>query len=372
MSDEEKAVINAKKGNFWNNASNEDKERMRNRLTNISQSFWDSMSDEERKEFGQYRWNLKSDKEKDEIITRFNQAGGERMKNLSKEEIDAQIKMMNEARAKKFENDKEFRETQIELLKKHCKEYFDSLSKKEFEDHYKSMVGKSRELFIQRWENDEEFRNSQIELLRSISKLGGEAVKYKWENDEEFRKHTIEILNNARYEFWKNLNNSERSKILSRNKLNIKFEKLFNESILSNDFYFIPEYIISEDNSPINLNKKWDYGIFTKNNSELVLLLDIDGSFYHGDSNDYTAIHSNEDIDERRGYFVPDNVKIHIISEDNLLNGFKELITKLMINYDEYISKLFNEYHSIEFPYPHYSNKELIDSILQLLKLSGR
>jgi len=368
LSEEEKKNINKKKGSFYQNMSEEEKKAHNEVLRERSQKFWDGMSDQERKDFGKYRWDLKTEAEKLEIINRFNQAGVERMKNLSKEEIDRQIAAMNETRKKKLEEDLAFRFDQIALLRFNNEEYFNSLTEEERKEHYENMVAKSVAKQKEMWENDPEYREKQIERLIAISPLGSSVIKDKWENDPEFRSRNLDILNKARYEFWKSLDAKERSKILTRNKLNQRFEKQFNSSILRNDFIIEPEYIIKNDES-VSTNK-WDYAIFDKNTKELVLLLDLDGKFYHGDSNDYTDIHSNEDVDERRGYFVPSDVKIQIITEDNFIDGFKELMKQLYMNYDEYIESLFHQYKNMAFPYPHYTNKELIDSIKQLIRFN--
>ena len=71
MSTEEKAEINKKKGSHYNNLSDEEKKKRNDELSQISKDFWSSMTIDERREFGQYRWNLKSDKEKQRIIDQF-------------------------------------------------------------------------------------------------------------------------------------------------------------------------------------------------------------------------------------------------------------------------------------------------------------
>ena len=153
--------------------------------------------------------------------------------------------------------------------------------------------------------------------------------------------------------------------MLTDNKFNKRFEDQFNNSILSNQFYYKKEYGIKNNSS----FKHWDYGIFSKSSDELVMLVDIDGAFYHADDGDYTGLHSVEETDERRGYFIPDGIKVQIIEEDRFIDGFKELIETIIMNYDQYIDELFHMYRSIKFPYPSYTNKELIKSFRQLLKL---
>lgn len=287
MSSEQKVEVNKKKGSHYNNMSDEEKNKYNEILRQRSQTFWDNMTNEQRKEFSQYRWNLKSDEEKESIIRRFNQAGINRMKELSKEEIDKQIKAMNKARLIKLEENAEFREKQINLLRKHNKEYISNLD-----------------------------RDSRIRVLKD-------------------------------------------------NKFNKKFEDRFRNSIMYKEFYFVKELMIEIDGSL----KFWDYAIYNRMNDKLVMVIDLDGSFYHGDNSDYNGLHSREDRDEKRGYFVPEGVKVQIITEENFGTEFREMMNILIVGYDEYVNNIFKSLRSIEFPYPKYHHNELISSFNQLFRL---
>lgn len=288
MSDEKKKEVNKKKGNGWKNLTPEERNEKSKEMSERSHKFWDGKTSKQRKEFGQYRWNLKTQEEKEIIIKRFNKAGIDRMRNLPKEEIDRQIGEMNKARLKKLEENEEFRLEQIELLRKHNNEYMSNLTREE------------------------------------------------------------KVL------------------VLKDNKLNKRFEREFINSVLSTNFYFVKEFQVTIDGN----NKFWDYGIYDKTTNELVMVVDLDGSYYHGDSCDYDGLHSREDRDEKRGYFTCNDAKVHIICENKFNEGFDEMIKILMSSYSDYILYLFNQMRSIDFPYPKYSHSELIKSYNQLLRLN--
>ena len=124
MSDDEKAELNKKKGNFYNNASDDKKKLIAESLRKRSLDFWNGMNEEERKEFGKQRWDMLSDEDKKKISKRWNEAGQRYMKSLSKDEILAKINHMNMMRNKKMEENQEWKNEQINLLRKHCEEYW--------------------------------------------------------------------------------------------------------------------------------------------------------------------------------------------------------------------------------------------------------
>lgn len=284
----EKQRINKSKGSYYNNLSEEEKVNQNNILSQRSKNFWDSMSSDERISFSQYRWNLKSDEEKQIIIKRFNQAGVERMKNLPDDEIQEYIERMNSARRKKFYSDPEFQNKQIQLLRDNFYNYITHMCLEDYQ------------------------------------------------------------------------------KILKDNGLNKKFETFFRDSSLYKNYYFIKEFLV-EKNEGI---KFWDYAIYSRIGNKLIAVIDLDGAFYHGDNSDYNGLHSKEERDEKRGYFIPDGIKCYIITERNIYEDFKNMEKEFLLPYDDYIKLMFDSLRSIDFPYPTYHHNELINSFQQLLRLN--
>ena len=142
----------------------------------------------------------------------------------------------------------------------------------------------------------------------------------------------------------------------NRNKFHQKFEELFNNSILKDYSYFIPEVLSGDE-----VLHSWDYGIYDQN-GELVAVVDLDGEYFHADSCDYDGVHSKEEYDERRGLAISNNLKYCIINERNINKCFQFMLDMLMLSYQEYQDHLFKLYRAMPFPEPKYSDKELINS----------
>ena len=158
------------------------------------------------------------------------------------------------------------------------------------------------------------------------------------------------------------------------NKFHKRFEENFNASYISNTFYLTKEEITTEN----DIIKSWDYGIYSRDNNRLVMVVDLDGAYYHADNSDYTGTHSHEEYDERRFQSVPILVKTAIIYELKFKQSLEKLIRALMQDYDQFIEEQFKICRSIPFPYPHYADTELWKSweklyqfeIVSKLKLS--
>ena len=201
----------------------------------------------------------------------------------------------------------------------------------------------------------------------------------KWWNNlhqEERMKHmtpAIVGLNN----YWNTISPEEkkshvRKTIISsggKNNLHRKFESYFRDSYISNSYYLSPEVVLNNN----DVFHSWDYGIYSKESNELVMVVDLDGAFYHADDCDYNGLQSHEEYDERRSLSISNNSNIipHIIQEYNFSKCFEGMIKKLMLNYDEYVDQMFKEFRNMPFPSPHYSDRELLKSYNQLLKLQA-
>ena len=360
MSDGEKAEINKKKGSHYNNLSEEDKLKQNEVLKLRSRKFWDSLGESQRKEFGQYRWNKNSEETKREIIRKFVDGGKKHRESLTDEDIQLQIKRMNDAWKEKYNNDKNFKNQNNRLLRENNEKYFESLGEegrlKFFEENGKRLG----ELAKERWENlSEEERKNKINHLREISS------KYYNSLSEEGKRRYNERLKQNMINYFDNINSENWTELNHNNRFNKRFENQFKNSILINDFYFIKEYKVEFKDRV----KFWDYGIFNKDN-KLVAVVDLDGMYYHGDREvEYDGLHSKEERDENRSYFIPDNTKCIIITDTKFIDGFEKLLEILIEDYDEYLNNLFKEYRAMPFPYPEYSDKELITSFEYLKRM---
>lgn len=174
-------------------------------------------------------------------------------------------------------------------------------------------------------------------------------------------------------EIWENLSDDEKaiqtkhvlSSAAGKNKLVQRFEKAFNDSHLPQQFYLQSEVVLHNN----GIVHSWDFGIYDKRTKQLVMVIDLDGSFYHGDSCDYDGIHSKEEYDEKRSLSVSDNVKISIIQDTKFTKCFEATIKLLMIDYDEYVNSMFKSFRLMPFPNPQYSDVELLKSYSSLVRM---
>lgn len=351
-----------KRSSFWENLSPEEREARRQRLREISRKFWNGMSKEEHENFVKYRESKLTDEQKQ----RRREAG---IKNLSG--------------------------------------YIDNLTDEEKRENGRKLAARSKELY----DNDSEFRERRHEQLAEARKSWhaqltpekrkeiGERVSTWWENlpDEEKQKYS-ERRTQQNYEWWASRTEEDRKRISERmvefnkelwgnmpmekfieihrkrlnssssydNNLIKTFEDMFKKSVASNDFYLVPE-------TPYNVERDvhfWDYGIYSKKDDKLVMVVDIDGEYNHADKCDYNGMQAREEGDEKRFHLIPPGVKMAIIYEGRLTKSFELMLQQLMLDYDEFINQQFKLCRSISFPYPHYTDKELIDSWNSLCKMN--
>ncbi len=212
------------------------------------------------------------------------------------------------------------------------------------------------------------------EERESVSKERSDRMKKFWESVDDTRyEEYIKKKRQSATIYWDTLSEEEKAqkikKALSsphlRNDFHIRFEKAFEESHLANNFYYVSEYV-TNNNDTIH---SWDYGIFN-NDGKLVVLVDLDGAFYHGDLYDYNGVHSREELDERRGLSIPEGVSHIIIYETNFSKCFKLLMKTIWVDYDTFISDTFKSLRNMPFPHPKYSNSELLQSYDKLAKFN--
>lgn len=169
-------------------------------------------------------------------------------------------------------------------------------------------------------------------------------------------------------EYWNSLSDSEfremmkKSVLLSQgtNKLHTKFINLCKD--IAPGYKLCGEYITGED----GFNHAWDYALF--NNDELVMLVDLDGEFYHADKCDYDGMHSHLKYDERRGMSIPHGVKHCIIREKFFDIDFDWFKWILPMPFGEFVDTESKILSSMPFPHPFYSDSELMNSLDHLFR----
>lgn len=138
-------------------------------------------------------------------------------------------------------------------------------------------------------------------------------------------------------------------------KLN-KIERKMHEFLTNRNINFVYNYSIN--------GKNFDFAIFD-NNSELQMLIEIDGEYWHGLTSDSDGKHVRGETDYERFSKVPDKVKFVVCDSSNIEECFKEILKIYNTDYEEWINNIFNNLPK-EFPYPEYSNTRLINDFKHL------
>ena len=256
---------------------------------------------------------------------------------------------------------------EISRSKKETWKNMDKFKKKEIADKILTAnMSKSDEEkeFIKQKKQETWANKSPEEIQESINKRNKTISNYSEERKKE-------IIENAT-KWFKELSPEEQAEHIRRllnrshglNSLSKKFEEYFKNSVISNYFSIEHEYI-TMNNDVIH---HWDYAIINQN-GDVEMVVDIDGKFFHADECDYDGLHSKEEYDEKRFISIPNGIKGCIIYEYDFTKSFEKMIKDLMINYDEFIINQFRMCRLMPFPYPEYSDKELITSFEYLKRM---
>ena len=373
---------------------------------------WDGMSNEEMKlsinkltKASVDKFLLLDDNKKQELVIKRTNGTKKYWKNMSKGELKKKSKKRSEDR-KKFINNLSEEELKIignniskgkkltnvnmsddeKLSRKKIKQmereqYWNNLSDNEKNKIIEILQNNT----IRFWENitDEEMEIRRIkgsEWSNSIwNGMSEEERRYRLSTLREYHQRwlnnitleELEIINQKKRNYYNNLSQDELDELSkkrnrSNNENNLfrkKFEERFVESYVSNKFHLIGEEgLVYND-----IKHAWDYGIYSNENNELVMVVDLDGNFYHGDSLDYNGLHSKEEYDEKRYQSVPIGIKTSIIYESRFNKSFESMIKDLMLDYDEFINHQFKQCRMLDgIPYPRYTELELAKSYNQL------
>lgn len=139
-------------------------------------------------------------------------------------------------------------------------------------------------------------------------------------------------------------------------------EGRFEEFLIQNNFSYIHGYMI--EGTPYN--HEFDFAIFKEN--KLDILVDCDGTYYHGYETDENGKSVNTYIDNYRSQLVPEGVKFLICLEGEEEKAYSEVLKLIDIDYNKYIQEVFDWCREVEFPYPKYRDNILNNSYSSLLK----
>lgn len=139
-------------------------------------------------------------------------------------------------------------------------------------------------------------------------------------------------------------------------------EGRFEEFLIQNNFSYIHGYMV--EGTPYN--HEFDFAIFKED--KLDILIDCDGTYYHGYETDENGKSVNTYIDDYRSQLVPEGVKFLICLEGEEEKAYSEVLKLINIDYNKYIQEVFNWCREVEFPYPKYKDNILNNSYNALLK----
>lgn len=362
LPEEEKERINRSKGNGWKNLTEEERAEKSRHMQEISQNFWDGMSEEERAAFVASRENGLTEQQKanrkiagtNNLIAYNN--------SLTDEEKRENGRRLAEYSHALYHTDPQYRERQLKQLAEAREIYNESLTPER-----RAEIGKYVRF---RWDQaPDEYKQkvSENTTKRNHEWWANRTPEERQAISERMTKFNDDLWNSMPMERFIDIHRKRLVNSTSeRNSLTDKFEKMFHNSVASKDFYLVPqtEYHVDRD---VHF---WDYGVYSKSDNRLVMVVDVDGAYNHADKCDYNGLHSREEADEKRFYLSPPDVKIAIIYEARLTNSFDKMLRELMMNYDEFVDSQFNYCRSINFPYPRYSTDELLESWKSLLKMN--
>lgn len=139
-------------------------------------------------------------------------------------------------------------------------------------------------------------------------------------------------------------------------------EGRFEEFLIQNNFSYIHGYMV--EGTPYN--HEFDFAIFKEDN--LDILVDCDGTYYHGYETDENGKSVNTYIDDYRSQLVPEGVKFLICLEGEEEKAYSEVLKLINIDYNKYIQEVFDWCREVEFPYPKYNDNILNNSYSSLSK----
>lgn len=114
--------------------------------------------------------------------------------------------------------------------------------------------------------------------------------------------------------------------------------------------------------------KCWDFCVYS-NSGELVLIVEIDGEYNHGLKCDPFYANVGGHKDNERFSLVPDGVIYIEVDSLRVKESIPYIVEMIGIDYSKWISDIFLECSSMDFPYPQYSAKRMTKDWLNLKRL---
>ena len=333
---------------YLDNLSPEEKARRSELGRNLHKKWLESLSEEEKKRYSESlsngqrkRWAKQSPEEKAENV-KYLRDGLEKWKNTAPpEEIQAAI---DKAIQGKLNMSQEAKDAMLDKRSKSLKESWSKVP----DDERKRRMARQHEGSRNWWKRMTPERRKEF-----LDTLHANAKRYRDSLSPEEKAYKMNQT-------------IRKSKSRMDNRLCKQFEYLFSTLPELSKYYYESEFYLGDD----MFYHHWDYAVFDEN-CNLVMVVDLDGPFAHGDLYDYNGYQSHQHLDERRSLTVPEGVHHMIVPAIVMNECLTEMIQKLSMTYDQYVEKTFNIFRSQPFPEPHYlSNNVLLNSFIYLQRLN--
>lgn len=334
MSEEERAArkarMQAERVVYWNSRTEEQRQAIIDRLTKNAQELWDKNGDPEKQQA---------------IIDNLRKASDAYYASLSDEELQQRVEKLQEGNRKWRENmTDEERAKESERLSQQTQAMWDNMT----EEQYNEMMRKRKESM--------EKRLSDPEYRAAYGKALSEGQTRHWANlTEEERAYQLRGLQ----EFRDSLTDTEQE---------LKFRELFHEYHLE-DMY---RYVYEDKQERNGYSHRWDYGIYSKEDDQLLMLVDIDATAFHGDYREYDANNFGSHSDFTRQKTIPGHVRATVLRANRLLYDFSDMVKELQLPYDAFVEERMKEMRFNGFPFPEYRNVELRRSYEDLCNFPGK
>ena len=334
MSEEERAArkarMQAERVTYWNSLTEEQRQAIIDRLTKNAQELWDKNGDPEKQQA---------------IIDNLRKASDAYYASLSDEELQQRVEKLQEANRKWRANmTDEERAKESERLSQQTQAMWDNMT----EEQYNEMMRKRQESM--------EKRLSDPEYRAAYGKALSEGQTRHWANlTEEERAYQLRGLQG----FRDSLTDTEQE---------LKFRELFHEYHLDDTY----RYVYEDKQERDGYSHQWDYGIYSKEDDQLVMLVDIDATAFHGDFREYDADSFGSHSDFTRQKTIPDHVHATVLRANRLLYDFSDMVKELQLPYDAFVEERMKQMRFNGFPFPEYRNVELRRSYEDLCNFPGK
>lgn len=239
------------------------------------------------------------------------------------------------------------------------KQYWATVSEEERE--------RQEEAFAGRWImlSPEECRRREQEAMDRWANKNPNAIL---EFREEICKLDARELAKREYEFAEREPGFDSRVRSSLSKYALKFCNLFHDYHLDDTYRLVHNDKQERD----GYSHRWDYGIYSKEDDQLVMLVDIDATAFHGDFSEYDVDRFGLHSDFTRQKTIPDHVRATVLRANRLLYDFSDMVKELQLPYDAFVEERMKQMRFNGFPFPEYRNVELQRSYEDLCNFPGK